>query len=49
MCNVERERERESVHKVRRVRRSKREAKMGIILFLIYLDGLKGGGIKEII
>ena len=37
------------VHCMRRVRRSKREAKMGIISFLIYLDGLRGGGVREII
>ena len=37
------------VHGVTKVRRSKREAKMGIILFFIYLDSLKGGGVREII
>ena len=37
------------VHGVRRVRSSKGEAKMGIISFLIYLDGLRGGGVREII
>ena len=44
-----RARVRACVHGVRRVRRSKREAKMGIISFLIYLDGLRGGGVREII